>query len=121
MKIFNTATEQVKQGGTRRGANMAILRVDHPDILEFIFSKEDTRELNNFNISVGVSDQFMQSVAKEEDYDLIDPRDQKKVGTLNAAEVYQTLVSQAWKNGDPGIIFLDQTNRDNPTPRTRRN
>jgi ribonucleoside-diphosphate reductase alpha chain len=116
MKIFNTATEQVKQGGTRRGANMAILRVDHPDIMEFIFSKEDTRELNNFNISVGVSDQFMQSVAKEEDYDLIDPRDQKKVGTLNAAEVYQTLVSQAWKNGDPGIIFLDRINRDNPTP-----
>ena len=116
MKIFNTATEQVKQGGTRRGANMAILRVDHPDIMEFIFSKEDSRELNNFNISVGVSDQFMQAVAKEEDYDLIDPRDQKKVGTLNAAEVYKTLVKQAWKNGDPGIIFLDRINRDNPTP-----
>ncbi len=116
MKIFNTATEQVKQGGTRRGANMAILRVDHPDIMEFIFSKEDSRELNNFNISVGVSDQFMQSVAKEEDYHLIDPRDQKMVGTLNAAEVYRTLVAQAWKNGDPGIIFLDRINRDNPTP-----
>jgi ribonucleoside-diphosphate reductase alpha chain len=116
MKIFNTATEQVKQGGTRRGANMAILQVDHPDIMEFIFSKEDSRELNNFNISVGVSDQFMQAVAKEEDYDLIDPRDQKKVGTLNAAEVYKTLVTQAWKNGDPGIIFLDRINRDNPTP-----
>ena len=116
MKIFNTATEQVKQGGTRRGANMAILRVDHPDIMEFIFSKEDSRELNNFNISVGVSDQFMQAVAKDEDYDLIDPRDQKKVGTLHAAEVYQTLVTQAWKNGDPGIIFLDRINRDNPTP-----
>ena len=116
MKIFNTATEQVKQGGTRRGANMAILRVDHPDIMEFIFSKEDSRELNNFNLSVGVSDQFMQSVAKEEEYDLIDPRDQKKVGALNAADVYQTLVTQAWKNGDPGIIFLDRINRDNPTP-----
>jgi ribonucleoside-diphosphate reductase alpha chain len=116
MKIFNTATEQVKQGGTRRGANMAILRVDHPDIMEFIFSKEDSRELNNFNISVGVSDPFMQAVAKDEDYDLIDPRDQKKVGSLNAAEVYQTLVTQAWKNGDPGIIFLDRINRDNPTP-----
>jgi ribonucleoside-diphosphate reductase alpha chain len=116
MKIFNTATEQVKQGGTRRGANMAILRVDHPDIMEFIFSKENSRELNNFNISVGVSDEFMQAVAKEETYDLIDPRDQKKVGTLNAAEVYQTLVTQAWKNGDPGIIFLDRINRDNPTP-----
>ena len=116
MKIFNTATEQVKQGGTRRGANMAILQVDHPDIMEFIFSKEDSHELNNFNISVGVSDQFMQAVAKEEDYDLIDPRGQKKVGKLNAAEVYRTLVTQAWKNGDPGIIFLDRINRDNPTP-----
>ncbi len=116
MKIFNTATEQVKQGGTRRGANMAILRVDHPDIKEFIFSKEDNSELNNFNISVGVSDEFMEAVDKQEDYDLIDPRDQKAVSRLNAAEVYQTLIDQAWKNGDPGIIFLDRINRDNPTP-----
>jgi ribonucleoside-diphosphate reductase alpha chain len=116
MKIFNTATEQVKQGGTRRGANMAILRVDHPDIMEFIFSKEDNSELNNFNISVGVSDKFMQAAAKEEEYSLIDPRDQSAVGTLNAAGVYQTLVKQAWKNGDPGIIFLDRINQDNPTP-----
>jgi len=116
MKIFNTATEQVKQGGTRRGANMAILRVDHPDIMEFIFSKEDNRELNNFNISVGVSDKFMDAVDKQEDYDLIDPRDQRPVGRLNAAEVYQTLIKQAWKNGDPGIIFLDRINQDNPTP-----
>ena len=116
MKIFNTATEQVKQGGTRRGANMAILRVDHPDIMEFIYSKENNSELNNFNISVGVSDDFMGAVAKGEDYDLIDPRDESKVGRLNAAEVYQTLVKQAWKNGDPGIIFLDRINQDNPTP-----
>jgi ribonucleoside-diphosphate reductase alpha chain len=116
MKIFNTATEQVKQGGTRRGANMAILRVDHPDIMEFIFSKENNSELNNFNISVGVSNNFMEAAAKEEDYDLIDPRDQSTIGTLNAREVYQTLVKQAWKNGDPGIIFLDRINRDNPTP-----
>ena len=116
MKIFNTATEQVKQGGTRRGANMAILRVDHPDIMEFIFSKEDNSELNNFNISVGVSDDFMEAIDKQEDYDLIDPRDQKAVNRLNAAEVYQTLIKQAWKNGDPGIIFLDRINRDNPTP-----
>jgi ribonucleoside-diphosphate reductase alpha chain len=116
MKIFNTATEQVKQGGTRRGANMAILRVDHPDIMEFIFSKEDNSELNNFNISVGVSDKFMQAAANEEEYSLIDPRDLSAVGTLNAAGVYQTLVKQAWKNGDPGIIFLDRINQDNPTP-----
>ncbi|UCG05335.1 MAG: vitamin B12-dependent ribonucleotide reductase [Desulfobacterales bacterium] len=116
MKIFNTATEQVKQGGTRRGANMAILRVDHPDIMEFIYSKKDSRELNNFNISVGVTDEFMKAVSDNHDYDLIDPRDQRHEGTLNAAEVYRILVRQAWENGDPGIIFLDRINRDNPTP-----
>ena len=116
MKIFNTATEQVKQGGTRRGANMAILRVDHPDIMEFIHSKRNSTELNNFNISVAVSDKFMEAVERKEDYGLIDPRDQKAVGQLNAAEVYRTLVEQAWKNGDPGIIFLDRINQDNPTP-----
>ena len=116
MKIFNTATEQVKQGGTRRGANMAVLRVDHPDIMEFISSKTNNNELNNFNISVGVTDKFMEAVENEDDYDLIDPRDKKVSGTLNAAEVYQKLIKQAWENGDPGIIFLDSTNRDNPTP-----
>ncbi|MFC1516121.1 vitamin B12-dependent ribonucleotide reductase [Thermodesulfobacteriota bacterium] len=116
MKIFNTATEQVKQGGTRRGANMSILRVDHPDIMEFIFCKKDNKELNNFNISVAVTDAFMEAVEKESTYDLLDPRNKKKVKTLNAAEVYQALVKQAWENGDPGIIFLDRTNRDNPTP-----
>jgi len=116
MKIFNTATEQVKQGGTRRGANMAILRVNHPDIMEFIYCKKNNKDLNNFNISVGVTDVFMKAVAKQNNYDLIDPRDNKKVGELNAAEVYQALVEQAWKNGDPGVIFLDRLNRDNPTP-----
>ena len=116
MKIFNTATEQVKQGGTRRGANMAILKVDHPDIMEFIHSKQKNRELNNFNISVGVTDDFMQAVDDGKDYDLVDPRNHKSIGKLNAREVYDTLVKQAWKNGDPGIIFLDRINRDNPTP-----
>jgi len=116
MKIFNTATEQVKQGGTRRGANMAILKVDHPDIMDFIYSKKNNNELNNFNISVGVTDVFMKAVAKESNYDLIDPRENKKVGELNAAETYQALVEQAWKNGDPGVVFLDRLNRDNPTP-----
>jgi ribonucleoside-diphosphate reductase alpha chain len=116
MKIFNTATEQVKQGGTRRGANMAILKVDHPDILEFIHSKRKNRELNNFNISVGVTDKFMQAAADRTDYELIDPRNHTSVGKLNAREVYDTLVKQAWQNGDPGIIFLDRMNRDNPTP-----
>jgi len=123
MKIFNTATEQVKQGGTRRGANMAILRVDHPDIMEFIHCKKHNlsagqagRELNNFNISVAVTDAFMEAVEKDTNYDLIDPRDEKKVGELNARDVYMALVRQAWENGDPGIVFIDRVNKDNPTP-----
>jgi len=116
MKIFNAATEQVKQGGTRRGANMAILRVDHPDIMEFIFCKKTNNELNNFNISVGLTENFMLAVEKNAPYDLIDPQSGKPTGQLNAAEVYLSLVSQAWNNGDPGIIFLDRLNRDNPTP-----
>ncbi len=116
MRIFNTATEQVKQGGTRRGANMAILRVDHADILEFICCKRDSKELNNFNISVAVTDAFMEAVKKEGQYDILDPRDKKTAGRLDAVEVYEALVRQAWENGDPGIIFLDQVNRDNPTP-----
>ncbi len=116
MKIFNTATEQVKQGGTRRGANMAILRVDHPDILEFIHCKKEDGTLNNFNISVGVTDAFMQAAAEGRDYALIDPRDGSVAGELDALEVYTTLVEQAWDNGDPGIIFLDRLNQDNPTP-----
>ncbi|MGD9330719.1 MAG: vitamin B12-dependent ribonucleotide reductase [Desulfobacterales bacterium] len=116
MKIFNTATEQVKQGGTRRGANMAILRVDHPDIMEFIYCKKEQDALNNFNISVGVTDAFMKAVENGSDYDLIDPRDNRAIGQLKAREVYDALVKQAWDNGDPGIIFLDCLNRDNPTP-----
>jgi ribonucleoside-diphosphate reductase alpha chain len=116
MKIFNTATEQVKQGGTRRGANMAILRVDHPDIMEFVLCKATNAELNNFNISVGITEAFMQAVKADGMYDLTDPRDGRTVGTLNAREVYGALVEQAWKNGDPGIVFLDRINRDNPTP-----
>ena len=116
MKIFNTATEQVKQGGTRRGANMAILRVDHPDIMEFIHCKKNNRDLNNFNISVAVTDAFMEAVKNDTNYDLIDPRTGKKVGELNARDVYMALVRQAWENGDPGIVFIDRINKDNPTP-----
>jgi ribonucleoside-diphosphate reductase alpha chain len=95
---------------------MAVLRVDHPDIFEFISSKEDSGELNNFNISIGLTDKFMQAVNKESPYDLIDPRAQKKTRQLDAVDVYQFIVRQAWKNGDPGILFLDRINRDNPTP-----
>ena len=116
MKIFNTATEQVKQGGTRRGANMAILRIDHPDIMEFICCKKDKHALNNFNISVAVTDTFMEAVNKRDDYHLIDPRNREVVGRLPAENVYRFLVEQAWETGDPGIIFLDRINRDNPTP-----
>ena len=115
MKIFNTATEQVKQGGTRRGANMAMLQVDHPDILEFISCKKQNKELNNFNISVSVTDTFMEAVKSGGKYDLIDPKDAIKTAELNAADVYGKLVLQAWENGDPGIIFIDRVNQDNPT------
>jgi ribonucleoside-diphosphate reductase alpha chain len=117
MKIFNTATEQVKQGGTRRGANMAILRVDHPDIMEFIYCKEDKNELNNFNISVGITKRFMHALHNNSNFELLDPCGGEPVGTLNAAEVYKALVKQAWANGDPGIVFLDRLNQDNPTPK----
>ena len=116
MKIFNTATEQVKQGGTRRGANMAILRIDHPDIMEFISCKKNDGELNNFNISVGLTEEFMQAVQEDDTYDLVDPCEKAKTGELRALEVYRTLVEHAWETGDPGIIFLDRMNRDNPTP-----
>jgi ribonucleoside-diphosphate reductase alpha chain len=116
MKVFNAATEAVKQGGTRRGANMGILRVDHPDILEFITCKQNNDDITNFNISVGVTEAFMESVELGTDYDLIDPKTKIKTGSLNAREVFDMIVEMAWKNGEPGIIFLDRLNRDNVTP-----
>ncbi|WDP84720.1 MAG: vitamin B12-dependent ribonucleotide reductase [Desulfobacter sp.] len=116
MKIFNTATEQVKQGGTRRGANMAVLRVDHPDIMTFITCKKNKKELNNFNISVAVTDEFMAAAAQKEAYDLVDPCSGKKTARLSAAAVYDELIKQAWETGDPGIIFIDEINRFNSTP-----
>lgn len=116
MRVFNIATEAVKQGGTRRGANMGILRVDHPDIMEFITCKSDNADITNFNISVGLTEAFMEAVAADRDYDLIDPKTKIAVGHLNAAKVFDAIVNAAWKNGEPGIIFLDRLNRDNVTP-----
>ncbi|MBN2853304.1 MAG: vitamin B12-dependent ribonucleotide reductase [Clostridia bacterium] len=116
MKVFNAATEAVKQGGTRRGANMGILRVDHPDILAFISCKQDNVEITNFNISVGVTEKFMQAVESGEDYDLIDPYTKKVVTRLNAEKVFNAIVENAWNNGEPGIIFLDRINKENTVP-----
>jgi len=116
MKVFNTATEQVKQGGTRRGANMAVLRVDHPDIMEFIYCKKDSNELTNFNISVAITDSFMRSLEKKKPFNLINPATGKKTGELDAVTTFRAIVHQAWENGDPGIIFIDRVNKDNPTP-----
>jgi len=116
MKVFNAATEAVKQGGTRRGANMGILRVDHPDVREFIMCKNDNSEITNFNISVALTDEFMKSVKQGKKYELINPRNHKTAGEEDAKEIFNLIVYQAWKNGDPGIIFIDRINRDNPTP-----
>ncbi len=116
MKIYNTATDVIKQGGARRGANMGILRVDHPDILEFIRVKRDAKELANFNISVAVTDAFMEALASDGDYQLVNPRSGKVVGTLKAQLVFDEIVASAWQTGDPGLIFIDRINRANPTP-----
>jgi ribonucleoside-diphosphate reductase alpha chain len=117
MKVFNAATEAVKQGGTRRGANMGMLRVDHPDILEFIQCKKDNSDITNFNISIAITEKFMEAAVKGEDYELVDPASMKAVGKLNAKEVYDLIVDMAWNNGEPGIIFLDRVNRDNIVPK----
>jgi ribonucleoside-diphosphate reductase alpha chain len=116
MKIYNTATEVIKQGGARRGANMGILRIDHPDILEFIRVKRNERELTNFNISVTATDGFMEALKRDEEYELINPRSKEVVGRLRAKIVFDEIVESAWETGDPGLIFVDRINKANPTP-----
>lgn len=119
MKIFDIATEQVKQGGKRRGANMGILRVDHPDILDFIMLKENEGVMRNFNISVAITEKFMKALAENKDYDLVNPRSGRAVGKLNARAVWNLIVTMAWKTGDPGLVFLDRINSSfsNPVPK----
>jgi len=116
MKIYNTATDVIKQGGARRGANMGILRVDHPDILEFIKIKRTETELTNFNISVAITDAFIDALKRDDEYELINPRSNVVMKKIKASYVFNEIVESAWKTGDPGVVFIDRINEMNPTP-----
>jgi len=116
MRVFNMATEVIKQGGTRRGANMGVLRVDHPDIMEFVSLKKKPDEMTNFNLSVGLTKEFMEALEKDGEYHLMNPRTMKEGGRLKAREVFEAIVNAAWETGDPGVLFLDRINDANPTP-----
>src|SRR5687768_16074479 len=116
MTLFDASTDVVKQGGTRRGANMGILRVDHPDIMEFITCKDDTTKVTNFNISVAVTDKFMEAVEKDANYDLLHPKTFAVTGQLRARDVWSRIIHGAWKTGEPGVFFVDKANHYNPVP-----
>jgi ribonucleoside-diphosphate reductase alpha chain len=118
MRVFDITTEILKQGGKRRGANMGILRCDHPDVIEFITAKSREDMLQNFNISVAATDSFMEAVMKGAEYDLVNPHTRQKVKRVNASEVFDLIVANAWRTGDPGLIFIDEINRKNPTAPT---
>ncbi|HEA84177.1 MAG TPA: adenosylcobalamin-dependent ribonucleoside-diphosphate reductase, partial [Thermodesulfobacterium geofontis] len=116
IKVFDSATEAIKQGGKRRGANMGVLRVDHPDIEEFILAKKEKNILNNFNLSVAITDQFMEALEKKSKFPLINPRDKKVVKYVDPEKIFTLIAESAWECGDPGVIFIDTINKYNPTP-----
>src|SRR5512135_3588266 len=116
LRVYDTAFGEIAQGGTRRGANMAVLRVDHPDILDFVRSKEVEGHISNFNISVGITDSFMHAVENDEDFELVNPRDGKVWRTIRARELFDEIIRHAHHNGEPGALFLDSANRANPVP-----